>query len=120
MTRILDLDHTDARQFFLKEENYFNFDLPTYFVFENLLNIVSNHIGGQELSTLYSTYTNGKGQTKKHFPAEFEDVNYKQLLIVHISSRYTDEDIKEVSASLEGRAVIAYDYFELPIPRNVK
>lgn len=50
----------------------------------------------------------------------FKDVNYKQLLIVHISSRYTDENIKEISASLEGRAVIAYDYFELPIPRNVK
>lgn len=50
----------------------------------------------------------------------FKDINYKELLIVHISSRYTDEDIKEVSALLEGRAVIAYDYFELPIPRNVK
>ena len=50
----------------------------------------------------------------------FKDVNYKQLLIVHISSRYTDEDIKQVSASIEGRAVIACDYFELPIPRNVK
>lgn len=77
MTRILDLNHTDARQYFLKEESYFNFDLPTYFVFENLLNAVSNHIDGQDLSALYSTYTVGPGQTKRYFPAEFEDVNYK-------------------------------------------
>lgn len=79
MTRVLDLNHTDARQFFLKEESYFNFDLPTYFVFENLLQAVSNHISGQDLSTFYSTYTNGQGQTKRHSPTEFEDVNYKFL-----------------------------------------
>lgn len=79
MTRILDLNHTDARQFFLKEESYFNFDLPTYFVFENLLQAVSAHIGGQDLQALYSTYNNGQGQTKRHFPAEFEEVNYKFL-----------------------------------------
>lgn len=79
MTRILDLNHSDARQFFLKQESYINFDLPKYFVFENLLQAVSNHIGSQELSTFYSTYTNAQGQTKRHFPAEFEDVNYKFL-----------------------------------------
>lgn len=79
MTRVLDLNHTEARQFFLKEESYFNFDLPTYFVFGNLLNAVSNHIAGQDLSNLYSTHTLVSGQTKKHYPAEFEDVNYKFL-----------------------------------------
>lgn len=42
------------------------------------------------------------------------------LMFVHISSRYTDEDIKEVNAGLNNHAVIAYDYFELPIPRNVQ
>lgn len=50
----------------------------------------------------------------------FKDINYKMLMFVHISSRYTDEDIKEVNAGLNNRAVIAYDYFELPIPRNVQ
>ncbi|MCS6933634.1 MAG: RNA-directed DNA polymerase [Chitinophagales bacterium] len=79
MTRILDLNHTDVRQFFLKAESYFNFDLPKYFVFENLLQAVSNYISGQELSTFYSTYTNSQGQTKRHSPATFEDVNYKFL-----------------------------------------
>lgn len=79
MTRILDLNNTEARQYFLKEESYFNFDLPTYFVFENLLQAVSAQIGGQDLQTFYSTYTIGQGRTKRHFPAEFEDVNHKFL-----------------------------------------
>lgn len=79
MTRILDLNHTEARQFFLKEESYINFDLPKYFVFEKLLQTVSNYVDGRELSTFYSTYSNAQGQTKRHSPAEFEDVNYKFL-----------------------------------------
>lgn len=79
MTRVLDLNNIDAKEYFLKEESYFNFDLPTYFVFENLLQAVSAQIGGQDLQTLYSTYTIGQGQTKRHFPAEFEDVNHKFL-----------------------------------------
>lgn len=79
MTRILSLNNTDARQYFLKEESYFNFELPSYFVFENLLQAVSAFIGEQDLQALYSTYTIGKGQTKRHFPSEFEDVNHKFL-----------------------------------------
>lgn len=79
MTRILDINNTDARQYFLKEESYFNFDLPTYFVFENLLQAVSAQIGGHDLQTLYSTYTNGQARTKRHSPAEFEEVNHKFL-----------------------------------------
>lgn len=42
MTRVLDLNNIDAKEHFLKEESYFNFDLPTYFVFENLLQAVSD------------------------------------------------------------------------------
>ena len=79
MTKILDLNHTDARQFFLKEESYFNFDLPSYFIFENLLQAVSAHIDGQELQIFHSTYNNAQGQSKRHSPSEFEDVNHKFL-----------------------------------------
>jgi hypothetical protein len=79
MTRILDLNYIDARQFFLKEKSYFNFDLPSYFVFENLLQAVSIQIGGKELQTLHSTYNNAQGQPKRHAPSEFEDVNHKFL-----------------------------------------
>ena len=35
MKRILELNHTEARQYLLKAESYFNFDLPQYFVFQN-------------------------------------------------------------------------------------
>jgi len=79
MMRIIDLNHIDARQYLLKEESYFNFDLPAYFVFENLLQSISAQINGQDLQTLYSTYNNAQGQPKRHSPAEFEDVNYKFL-----------------------------------------
>ncbi|RDB03306.1 RNA-directed DNA polymerase [Runella aurantiaca] len=78
MTKVLDLNYTDARLFFLKEESYFNFDLPHYFVFGNLLQLVSNQLNGQGISTFYSTTHQG-GQTTRHFPAEYEDVNYKFL-----------------------------------------
>ena len=79
MTKILDINHTKARQYFLKEESYFNFDLPSYFIFENLLQAISAHIGVQELQTFHSTYNNTQGQPKRHSPAEFEDVNHKFL-----------------------------------------
>lgn len=79
MTRILDLDHNDARQFFLKEESYFNFDLPPYFVFGNLLQAVSTQMARQDLSTFFSTYNNANGDPQIHFPSAFEGVNYKFL-----------------------------------------
>lgn len=78
MTRILDLNETDARQYFLKEESYFNFDLPNYFVFENLLQSVSNHINGQDISTFFSATHQG-GQSRLNKPHEYEDINYKFL-----------------------------------------
>lgn len=50
----------------------------------------------------------------------FKNINYSALMFVHISNRYTDEDIKEVNTTLNNQAIIAYDYLELPIPRTVK
>jgi len=44
MKRILDFSHADARKFFLKEESYCNFDLPKYFVFQKLLEQISQEI----------------------------------------------------------------------------
>lgn len=79
MRKILELNHTDARQYFLKEESYFNFDLPNYFVFENLLQAVAGHITGHDFTTFFSTYTNAGGQVKRNLPTEFEEVNYKFL-----------------------------------------
>ena len=68
MTRVLELNHTEARRYFLKEKSYFNFDLPPYFVFQKVLNKVSKKIEGKNLSDFCLRY-----------PSEFEDVNYKFL-----------------------------------------
>jgi len=37
MKSILDYSYIKARRFFLKEESYFNADMPPYFIFEPLL-----------------------------------------------------------------------------------
>ncbi|WP_126244389.1 RNA-directed DNA polymerase [Chitinophaga rhizosphaerae] len=79
MTKVLDLNYTEARQYFLKRESYINFDLPTYFEFGNLLQAVSTHMRGRELKTFHSTYVDEDGEIKPHFPANFEGVNYKFL-----------------------------------------
>ena len=42
---ILSLNHTEAMNFFLKSEQYHGFELPEYFVFDDLLQNVKNAIG---------------------------------------------------------------------------
>jgi RNA-directed DNA polymerase len=79
MKQLLELSHAEAREYFLKEESYFNFDLPQYFVFENLIQAVSVQLAGQDLSTFYSTYQNPVGHVKQHLPTDYDDVNYKFL-----------------------------------------
>lgn len=70
MREILNLEFNEAKEFFLKEESYCNFDLPTYFVFQNLLEKISNEMSNRRLQDFFS-------DNKK--PANFEDVNYKFL-----------------------------------------
>lgn len=42
---ILSLNHTEAMDFFLKSEQYHGFELPEYFVFDDLLQNVKNTVG---------------------------------------------------------------------------
>ena len=42
---ILSLNHTEAMDFFLKSEQYHGFELPEYFVFDELLQNVKNAVG---------------------------------------------------------------------------
>lgn len=42
---ILSLNHSEAMDFFLKSEQYHGFELPEYFVFDELLQEVKNTIG---------------------------------------------------------------------------
>ncbi len=83
MKNILELTHTEAKDFFLKEESYFNFDLPKYFKFNELLNKLSSKLENKELKTFYKEYqrqnANGTYETKKKQPSNFEGVNYKFL-----------------------------------------
>ena len=47
---IIQFSHTKARKFFLKAESYCGFNLPPYFVFENLINKVSKLLGNSNLN----------------------------------------------------------------------
>ena len=43
--KLLSLNHTEAMDFFLKSEQYHGFELPEYFVFDDLLQNVKNAVG---------------------------------------------------------------------------
>ena len=68
---ILELNHEDAKGFFLTEENYCSLELPKYFKFSDLLKTVSEKLSTRNLADYYSE----SGVR----PESFEDVNYKIL-----------------------------------------
>lgn len=78
MKYILDYTHIEARKFFLKEESYFNFDLPHYFNFETLLSKVSAELEGKLLVD-FLLIDPSTGKPKPPYPGHCEDVNYKLL-----------------------------------------
>jgi len=43
---IVEFNHEEARVFFLKNTNYFRLELPSYFEFEPILNIISDYLDG--------------------------------------------------------------------------
>jgi len=80
MRRIIEYDHNEAKRYFLKQESYFNFDLPKYFVFQTLLDKVSQKIEGKSLEDFYLNPPNPKtGKLKYPLPKDFDNVNYKIL-----------------------------------------
>ncbi|HAP95727.1 RNA-directed DNA polymerase [Epilithonimonas hominis] len=66
MKTILELNNTEANNFFLKKESYSNIELPTYFNFQKLLNKIQKKLNGKDLKDFRSSS-----------PRNFEDVNYK-------------------------------------------
>ena len=68
---ILSLNHTEAMDFFLKSEQYHGFELPEYFVFDDLLQNVKNAVG----ETPYEECLQG-GMSPEQLP----DVNLDILL----------------------------------------
>jgi hypothetical protein len=79
MKRILDFSYADARRFLLKEESYYNFDLPKYFVFQKLLEQISQEIQEKPLSDFYGTSVNTSGKMKPTRPCDYENVNHRFL-----------------------------------------
>lgn len=74
---VLELSCIQARKFFLKEESYFNFDLPKYFSFKELITKVSSMLKGKRLSDYYESRVDKKTKkVKTVFPCDCEDVNY--------------------------------------------
>jgi hypothetical protein len=65
MKSIIELNEVEVRGFLLKEKNYVNFDLPTYFSFQNLLNLIDKHLEGKKLSDYRCSN-----------PRDFDDINY--------------------------------------------
>ena len=54
---ILSLNHIEAMDFFLKSEQYHGFELPEYFVFDDLLQNVKNAVGKTPFARGYVTRT---------------------------------------------------------------
>lgn len=75
MEEITDLFSEEAREFFLQGESYCEFDTPSYFDFESLLNDVWDEINGSELHSYYSS-PKGEPTTK---PRDCECVNFTLL-----------------------------------------
>lgn len=68
MKKIIELTAVEARNFLLKHESYTNFDLPKYFTFQNILDLINTELDGKLLSDFKITS-----------PRDFDDINYKLL-----------------------------------------
>jgi len=79
MKKITEFTHEDAMRFFLKEESYFNFDLPAYFNFKDIIIETNEKLKGHNLSDFFGNRVNDQGEEKATYPCDFENINYKFL-----------------------------------------
>ncbi len=91
MKNVLSLSAKEAKEFFLKEESYYNFDLPPYFQFRSLLHGLSKHFGSKEITDFYSSSKNAR-------PHLLENVNYK--LISNKDGRYAWRPLQLIHPAL--------------------
>ena len=70
MKTILDLTYNEAKEFFLKEENYFSVELPEYFIFQGLLENLDKELLNKDLKKDLGTAIKVR---------DLDDVNYKIL-----------------------------------------
>lgn len=71
ISTILTLKNKNARQYFLEEDKYINFDLPSYFTFKNIIKNMAKILKGKRIDDLFTTK---EGTRLK--PQNFENVNY--------------------------------------------
>lgn len=76
MKNIIELSNIKARDFFLNEKSYYNFDLPKYFKFQELINQLSTKIENINPLDFYKTYTKPNGKKQPIYPSDYENVNY--------------------------------------------
>lgn len=79
MDEVIDLSRDEAREFFLKEESYCEFDTPVYFDFEPLINSVWEILSGAELHSFYPQVDSPAGEPNAIRPNRCEDVNFTIL-----------------------------------------
>jgi hypothetical protein len=70
MKTIIDLSNNEAKEFFLKEESYFSVELPEYFTFQYLLEILDKELLNKDLKKDLGTAIKVR---------DLDDVNYKIL-----------------------------------------
>ena len=76
MKNILQLNNLEARKYLLKEESYFNFDLPKYFSFKEIIKSVSTQLKGHKYSEFLATFKDANNKNKSLNPSDCENVNY--------------------------------------------
>ncbi len=80
MKSALELNPQEARAFFLKEESYVNFDLPSYFTFNDVLKQVSAKLASSNIKSYFKEIPGTATQKGScHDPAEVDCVNYQLL-----------------------------------------
>lgn len=75
---LLELDHSQAEQFFIKRESYCNFELPPYFCFEEVLTKVSKVLKGKQLKSYC---------VSKDSASNYDDANH--TLLANKDGKYT-------------------------------
>ena len=53
---VLEISHDEAREFFLKDSSYCNFNLPSYFSFEELLKNLSNELTNKNFNDIKAIF----------------------------------------------------------------
>lgn len=77
MTQLYLISNEEANEFFLRQESYFNGELPSYFNFSKLLQEVNKIIKDKDINSFFEP--NAK-------PSDFEDVNY--MLVSNKDGKY--------------------------------